>query len=225
MARKKWLFNSWPSKFAKILVDYRQLDTTRFPKSFSIRPNARFEFNIQSFNELSIYKHPVTDFIIADQYLFKDQKKLEKNLPLLLESTIESRPNINCSIFGTLEDTFEKDPKRLEDICIGCLHKFQDIKVEVILNNLYGLKEHDRCLITNYFYFKPGSGFTLFNTDNKLDTKGTSIDVKSLFDFSEMEAAKNTIENLLRIKESGSTKSKALKMNRLFNLVNYLPAS
>jgi hypothetical protein len=75
--------------------------------------------------------------------------------------------------------------------------------------------------LTNYFYFKHRDSFTLFSNNNQLITKGTSMDVKSLFDFSEMEAAKNTIENLLRIKESSSTKSKGIKMNRLFNLVNH----
>ncbi|MBD0287652.1 MAG: hypothetical protein ICV79_19845 [Flavisolibacter sp.] len=204
---------------------YRQIDTTQYPKSFSVRPNARFGFNMDSFNVLSIYKHPVTDIVISDRYLFSDEELLKKNLPLLLEATVELKPNINCSLFGSLSVAFKKNPEELKNICTSCLEKFKDMKLEVILDNTERFKEHDRHFITNYFYFKPGDSFSLFLSNDRLKTKGTSIDIKSLFDFSEMEAAKNTIENLLRIRESSTTKSKAIKMNRLFNLVSLSPCS
>jgi hypothetical protein len=186
------------------------------PKGRSVRKD---KGNFNSWNEILLYLHFMSDVVIADNYLFSDPSLLVSNFHELIKNIYKKELNLNITLV-----TFNnpKTPFDLENLQINIKSILNSMglkeKFNLILLNSE-LKEHDRGIFTNLVRIKSGDSFNFFNSKGELITKGTELDFYSLTNpvyFKMTEIALDAIKDA--INKSKPTMKKITIQNRLLSI-------
>lgn len=145
-----------------------------------------------SWNKLTLFKHPISHVIIFDKYILgnKTNQKMEKNIFPLLEAlfcsisqqkrtifitiVIESENQTTLSNSQTQVMAFLKRKWSHIDFDVSLFAYRSDVKV----NNQEGL--HDRRIYTNYFRISSGASFNYFSDKGNIN-EDTEIHVDFVF--------------------------------------------
>jgi hypothetical protein len=117
--------------------------------------------NIDDWEFIQKYKHPCNSIIIADNYLLKEN--IEENIIAFLKYLLPDSLDINFHLTliagGDKSDSSFDIEKRYETI-INSLQGDYDYNINLTI--LKTKENHDRNLLTNYFWINSGYGFSLF---------------------------------------------------------------
>ena len=219
MERKNGFLISSPEE---VLIEWSKINLSNINKRPRAIPVRDFETanNLKSWSDLSPYKHQVTDFIFSDQYFFSDRERVSINFISLLDALIGNKSShINLAIF-TSNDAFDKNAVHLKNELESHLRQNgYNVNLFVLIDKAKQFKEHDRAIITNYFRITCGDSFDIFNTKNKLKTKGTTITFFPLVQTDFMTDTVAVLKNLYRIYEHPNNEYSNTLKNRLFHLI------
>ncbi|OYU56709.1 MAG: hypothetical protein CFE25_05645 [Chitinophagaceae bacterium BSSC1] len=175
------------------------------------KPDPNDKIYLHSWKDLEYFIHPIRNLIFFDLYILgnKDNQKIKDNiLPCLMTLLGKNNPdNVEIKIFTSnlprtnfkLDD---KTPIWLLDNIKTALSFLNDLNKKT--NRISLIKydktkvetpEHDRFIITNYFYIEVGSGFNIFKT-NKDVNHSSSIKFNSILINKYRKLAKQKIEVL-----------------------------
>lgn len=168
-----------------------------FQKANCIFPNDcfyRIDKTIPDWQFLAKHKHPCNFILIIDKFIFKKIAVSEKNLTSLFNVLLPDKIKKTFHVIirtkkPTNTDTNWDDWKGIIDCgnweekikgyfltIIRNIRKEQDFPVQIIFEEIK-YSEHDRNLITNYYWISSGYGFVL-SDDEKL--KGTDLHVHNI---------------------------------------------
>ncbi len=177
----------------------------------------------KSWEQLKDYLTPLSDLIIADNYLF-DENIWDANLFEFLKYFNEVAPvKFNLMILTFIG---RKYPIEIGTIYsrVNAKLKENDIHCNLcIILTTQTLKEHDRGIFTNYIRIKSGDSFNYFDSNGNFITKGTDIDFHTMVEADKCNAADAVLSNIKKIikKLAGKIdKEKYIKGNTTNNLLN-----
>ena len=168
----------------------------------------------------SEFKNPDNIFWLFDTDKERIRKWKEKTGFSLLDALIGNKSShINLAIF-TSNDAFDKNAVHLKNELESHLRQNgYNVNLFVLIDKAKQFKEHDRAIITNYFRITCGDSFDIFNTKNKLKTKGTTITFFPLVQTDFMTDTVAVLKNLHRIYEHPNNEYSNTLKNRLFHLI------
>jgi hypothetical protein len=141
---------------------------------------------LQKMSDLESIFLKTSDVILFDNYIL-DFNLMDSNLIPILESLYKfSNNHLNVLIISN-EYTVKKPIKECYDLL---LNKLKEKKIQVNLCLIFTqskLKEHDRHLIFNHFRIKAGDSFNFFDSQGKIITKGTELDIYPLIEKTNFE--------------------------------------
>jgi hypothetical protein len=165
-----------------------------------ISPDTEIEVDkrFDSWKTLEQFKHPFNAVVIVDKYILSDKadQPIDKNLkPLLLHLLPKKKTDIQIDVTIIAEqdkESLRKEPAKFESIYKDLdqfLKKefpYNSINLSVVKFNKdllhklpkEGFRIHDRRVITNYFCFKTGIGFNLFDKKGKVEDSDSEMDVQ-----------------------------------------------
>jgi hypothetical protein len=144
-----------------------------------------------SWEKIADFKHPFNSLLIIDNYLLDDNIEIENNLfplldnflPIKLESS-EFHLTIVTTIKNNKSDA-NKSKKELEKWRSSILNKIKeirdykfDISISIILTGPE--HNHDRNILTNYFWIHSGHSFTYFGNNGQVK-KNTNLMIFPIF--------------------------------------------
>lgn len=121
---------------------------------------------------------PCSDIVIADRYLFYNERKLESNLYKILSMFAESLQKSKINIIFFSEDIKEELRNRVAKDVKKLFKKKVKVNVTFVIYGNY--KPHDRFILTNYRLFRSGDSFNYYDEKGHLCSKGLALDVDSL---------------------------------------------
>jgi hypothetical protein len=127
--------------------------------------------NFKGWSEI-LPNHPVTDIILSDPYLFKDEsdnRPMEENYYRLLREIASKYVLFSLVVFAPDVEDYNKR----KDI----IKKSRMILGEKVKFGLMGLSqvvEHDRYIFMNYSYINTGSSINYFNNEGVVSVKSSS---------------------------------------------------
>lgn len=165
------------------------------------------------FNDWSYFnqfRHPINSLLLCDRYILQDKRRFRSNLFELLralklkdllerdlEIIIISELRLERKGRPTVENDIEEYAKEIERYIRERLNL---ININFIIIKLYNdesfYREHDRSLISNYWYINPQTSFNFFYYDQNCRKTFLSDSVRSNLDF-RFNFNKNT-RNLLK---------------------------
>jgi glycosyltransferase involved in cell wall biosynthesis len=169
------------------------------------------DFTFNSWDFVSKEIRQVKEALILDLYILEDKanQKISNNLvPMILSLKKNAVSDFKIFIVTNriLRSPDEKKYKHLieayqylkekiigVDICI--IHFDKAVKFSSGTNEIIN-PEHDREIYTNYLKLKSGSGWNLFNEQNKVNGNRTSINIQSLFRNDVRNTSKIAFDNL-----------------------------
>jgi len=167
-------------------IEFLKLTSKDFliSNDFTISPDKELN-NFSDWSFLRNNNLPITDIIIADNYLVKDLEAMKHNILGILNNLI--KPNL-CSMELNVMITVEKDilsaaalSDRLNIINDEISKKKLSHKYNI---GIYEVKKdllHDRDIITNYLWLRSGHSFDYFNKKNTIKSnKNTSLDIRGV---------------------------------------------
>lgn len=137
---------------------------------------------IKEWKDLSFLRHPCTDIIISEKFILKNEERALYSLQGILQNIclIENQlPRL--LIISSVKDVFEKDVFKLFD---KIQNHLENNKINVQLSiaiDQSNIIQHDRKIITNYFYLDSGDSWDYFNPKGGFKTDGTNIKALPLF--------------------------------------------
>ena len=178
---------------------------------------------------------PCSDIIIADSYLLSNPKLYNTNLIALLRKVTKHvvYSNVNIVIFclptkDKNGDLVYPDYGYIRDLIKSELGKLdiEAIVTFVTSDSEKDFEEHDRTLCTNYIYYTPGPGFTIYDSQGKLTTRGRAFHVHSCAKGQHFLATLdfiNDMQSLISDIESGNKKGRIDKDNdsKLCNFLHF----
>lgn len=156
------------------------------------------ENHLKNWDFVSKYKHPCNSLIIVDNYILKDEKKIEKNLILLLKELLPTRLKKEFQLVIITDNNQTNIIKDRYEFLLKQL-KSMDKPYKIVLKIItQAIDNHDRNLLTNYLWINSGCGFSIFNYDK---------------DFRQLKIAANTHFSLYAVASKASVRSviKSLK--------------
>ncbi|MCX6266065.1 MAG: hypothetical protein NTW16_01720 [Bacteroidetes bacterium] len=131
----------------------------------------RSKHNFSGWSDI-LPNHPVTDVIISDPYLFKDetdQRPIEENYYRLLREFASKYVLDSLLVFAPDVDDYNKRKEIID--------KSRMILGDKVIFGLMGLSqvvEHDRYIFMNYCYISTGSSINYFNHEGAVSVKSSS---------------------------------------------------
>lgn len=163
---------------------WQKLSRVNHRKTIPIRNNSTE--GLQKIDEFESIYLKTSDVIFFDNYIL-DFNLIDSNLVPILESLYKfSNEHLNVLIISN-EYTVKKQIKECYDLL---LNKLKEKKIQVNLCLVFTqskLKEHDRHLIFNDFRIKTGDSFNFFDSQGKIITKGTELDIYPLIEKTNFE--------------------------------------
>lgn len=136
---------------------------------------------------LSRYKHPCNFIVIIDNFIFKKENICNENLTSLFDALLPDKIKKTFSVIIRTRKPNEDDKNWKDwkdkiqctdwkdkvisyftDI-IGKIRKKKDFPFQVIFEEIK-YSEHDRNMITNYYWFSSGNGFVLSEIEKQKNT-------------------------------------------------------
>jgi hypothetical protein len=151
-----------------------------------------------SWKTLEQYKHPLNSVVIVDKYILSDKSNqpIDKNLKPLLINLLPKKKTamqIDITIIAEQEERNQrKEPLKFkaifDDLEAFLNREFPENRINLsivkfskdLLHKLpkEGFRIHDRRIITNYFCFKTGIGFNLFDKKGRVEDSDSEMDVQ-----------------------------------------------
>lgn len=165
---------------------------------FSITKNTE---ELTSWSDLQKFASPCSDIIIADKFIFSDDKILEFNIYKIIEQLIYLVDNSKINIiFFTLKDKMESNCNNIISKIKYLVKKKIGVKPNVTIIAAQTIKnEHDRTIFTNYKLYISGDSFNYFNSKNELITKGRYFHIHSNASIENLKCSFKFIEDMQNI--------------------------
>ncbi len=188
------------------LIDKWKVFTDREENEMLIKSNPRKDETgvFKGWKDLSLFKHVANNILLFDLYALTNKKdqRIDKNiLPCLLElirhnsivdlTIITRQLPLNPKKQRDIQDLWIKDDfsiisEHIKPI-VGSVKNFSLVKYEES-KNIKADSEHNRYLITNYFFIRLEAGFNVFKDNGEVNNRD-SIKIDSIF--------KNRVRNIV----------------------------
>lgn len=193
---------------SNLLVTWQFFSDERDDLSLPITDNSDCNPRFENWNYLRNFSHPLNSIILCDRYVLQNEQQFENNIFDLIKCLkCYKLPKLNILIVSelmgseykgntkvTIHNDIDKYANLIEDRLIK-QQKIQSLDLKIIKltnskeKNFY--REHDRSLITNYWYINPQNSFNFFNESiqKKLEVR-SNIDFRFVF--------RKSVRNLLK---------------------------
>lgn len=160
--------------------------------------------SISNWNFIEKYKHPCNAMIIADNYLLKQDGKINKeelqnNLLLMLDKLLPEKLNkldFHLTIITGDGRNFIDIKNRYEYLNTELQKLRSSYKIELKIIGK-SIDNHDRNIITNYLHIYSGFGFTLFKERNKV-LANTTISINPVTSKNDIQKIVFSLKNQYR---------------------------